>query len=231
MGMFERLNAVALQQIGRQPEWYELADPSSPPETANDGVGLGNTPTALVALQLRETLAYRTARVTVGADPSSVYEVTVDGTTVSYDASSGDGAESTIIQGLVDAINDDATVSGVATAHVEDRDDDGHLDTARLEGDNPDDYTIGTAIASGGGTIDHTADATQATLRLYGYPRGLGDTPTRWTLLNQGEMTGLDHRGLLERISVAGLLKLYPQVIGADGQVAAAVGPTLVEDG
>ena len=233
-GIFARLNTAALQQIGRQPEWYTIDDPTGPPETANDGVNLGNTPTALVAVRLRETIAYRTARITVGADGSTVYEVTIDGTTVSYDASTGSipvGAEETIISDLADAINNDGTASSVVTAYAVDADGDGDADTVRIEGDTEADYTISTGISVGSGTIDHTADATTANIEIYAYPRGIGDVPAGWTLVNDAIVDGLDYRGFLERFSVAGLGRLYVEVSGADGQLTAAVGPAIAEDG
>lgn len=233
-GIFERLNVATLQKLGRVPEWEVVTDPTGPPETASDGVSLGNTPTAYLSVQLREHVAYRTARIDVGSDTSSVYQITVDGTSVSFDAGAN-GSTGVIdnVQGLRDAINNDSTLSGIVTAYAEDT---GVTDpgwVVRIEGDSPTDYAVSSSVTTGGGTISQSADATAADLRMYGYVRGVGDTPTGWVQVNNAAFTGaegIDYRGFLERFSVAGLLRVYPQIIGADGDVSVAVGPTISED-
>jgi len=239
----ELLNELGILSVGRNPEWIEVSDTSGAPDSVSDDVALVDAPTAYILVVLRENAAYRTARVTVGADAATVYRTTIyDPVTgsapveVDYAPSSGAGTEEAIVQGIATAINGDATASSIVTAQATDEDDDGTDDTVTVTGDSERDYEISTSIVSGGGTISHTADATRCDVRLWGKMTGqagpgVDQVPTPWVQVNGGvwSLDGgtsprLDRRGLVERIHVAGLERVHLEIFNADGQVTAYIG-------
>lgn len=217
MGKHETATELAILSAGRNPQWVAQEDYTGAPTLASSGVYLENALKAPVVVALRESAHRRTARVTVAVlDNTAGYTITIDGNAVNYVAT-GD-TEEELIQALAAAITADtpAGAGDVVTATAVDTDDDGLDDTLLLVGKAEAFWTL-TVGASGTGELLAVADGDQATMRVWGYPKGSNDdTPEVWTLIFDAVYT-LTERGFLERFDVGGISRLYIELDGLDG--------------
>jgi hypothetical protein len=134
MGVFEDSLEASMLSIGRNPEWQNpaypqvsgVADASLLPETAINGVALGNSPKCIVWFAPRELMHGHGARVRVttvlDTDTYTVGLGEVGGNVLDHDyLATGGDLEADIIDGLVLEINtgvDLLTLGGTTIAYV-----------------------------------------------------------------------------------------------------------------
>lgn len=239
MGLFDIANKLAVLFGGRLPEWTEqlgssseiASEQSGAPAAASAGVYLQNSPKTLLWVQLREDVSYQTHWVTITAHGATVYQLDIDGDAISYDSSSGDGAEDTILEGLKAAIEADSPGADDTVTATVGTDPDGNAALV-LTGKAGADYTVTPSIGSGSGTISSESDATTADVRVYFYPRQgqvTNNRPAAWVSSPALVWSGLDYHGLVERLDTGGLDRAYVEVSGEDGRVRAWIAPAKVE--
>lgn len=221
MGLFQTLNRLGVLAVGRRPEWASQSIIEGAPSSSGAGVALSGAVKTMVSIALRDQAHLHTAWVTIGEDDiaGTTYRVTVDGNNVD---TTGDTDQATTLAAMAADINADVAAGAVVTAAVED----GEL---VLRGKGEDVYTVAVSIEAGNGEMSETADATTAAARVWLLSGGTGDMPGVWVLANEGVLEGLDRRGLVERLSVAGCARCYVEVFDADGKVSVAVGPGVME--
>jgi hypothetical protein len=245
MGAFEDANELGILQVGRLPSWRQQAGATGAPGDSNDGVYLDNAVVALFDVALRANPSFREANVTIATlDLTATYTITIDGNAAAYDAAAAGAADAAdVIQGISDAINAAPAVSAIVTSIAQDLDGDGDVDNVRIRGDAEADYSI-TVAATGSGDLDCEADASSCELRLFATMRGSkydssheDPSATGWRLINAATYT-VDYRGIVERIVVAGLNRLYVEVdsvaghasdSGATYQPSVSIGPAVLE--
>lgn len=217
--LFELVNRLGVRSAGRSPSWTRQEDTTGAPTTASAGVNIRDALKTLIHVSLREEAHRRTARVEPEYDSDTVYRVTIDGNDVDTNTDEGTiGDLDALLAEIRDNLNGDATVGDIVTASVED-------DQVKIVGQDEADYTIETSIVSGAGTIDHTADATQASARVWLYDGGRGDRPRKWVLAADSDFGDLGYRGVTERITTSGYSRIYVEVHGEDGGTAVSIGP------
>lgn len=207
-GQFELVNRISILYACRDPDWkkHDPDEFSRVPQDVNDGVHIGDAPVIVFDVETREILKHRTTYVEiVDVDDTADYSATVDGNTVTYSASGGD-TEPDIAQGLTDAINNDATVSGIVTADTYDLTDDGTEGTVRLQGDSVTDYTL-DGSATNNGSVSLSGDPIEFDVKLFMLPRDPSNRREKsatWKFGNQLSFTGIDWEGFTERFKVGG---------------------------
>jgi hypothetical protein len=235
MGLWDTVNLLGMLLVGREPEWVEQAATTGAPTSANDGVPLQDSPVAFLSVAMREEVIHRIARVTVSVlDLTDTYTVTIDGNNVDFDALAGGAVDlEDVIEGIRDAINADPVVSLIVVAEGVDADGDTFLDTVKITGLAEPDYTIDISTA-GGGALACAADATDADLRVWGWPGGARrdqatTAPNGWKQIAGETFASLDYRGCYLRLErpVAGFTRLYVELFNVAG---AGDGPTVTYD-
>lgn len=114
-------NQLGVRMVARRPEWATIpvrtdgggntsdtgnVTVKDAPTSPTSGISLGGAPKALIDITLREDVARFGTYVRIRTlDPTATYTVTIDGLAHEYDASAGDGAQATIIEGIKNAIN------------------------------------------------------------------------------------------------------------------------------
>lgn len=253
---FSLANTLAQLQVGRQPSWaaVTLANASGIPDSATDGVSLGNAVVALLAVRPRVDAHRRKGVITVTHDATTTYTVTIDGTAISK--ATPTSADDCLID-LRDLILADTTVGAAAsspTVTARCLDSDGEVTDGTAAGGNAAttlevlglveaDWSLAVSVSGGSGTITATVDAAAATVTLWGHPRdpGVQGLSEGWFKLPGGSFP-LDSGGMLERFEVAGVDRLYPQLnhvtgVAGDGATVTqtvaviSVGHAIVEDG
>ena len=217
------------RKIGaRRPNWTEQEDTEGLPKTMTEGVHLRDSIKAPVHVALRENLHHKTSRIalTDAGSENDTIDVNIDQAgAVTYTVQAGDEPED-VASGIVDAINADATLSDIVTATAVDHE-------VVIEGDTEDDYDL-DVTNTGDIEYDVTQDAHSCQIRVYLLPKGQGDVPQAWTILNGGEFTIPSYRGWTERFVAAGFERMYVEVHNVDvgnsthpqsGQVKVHIGP------
>ena len=226
MGAFETASQDAILAAGRNAEW--TAQPTYTGRPANIGAGgdMKDTINALVKIDLRENIAFRTVRVTSDTfDAASTYTVTINGT---VHTSATPATLDAMVEAIEAAINGGAQAANVTALSVDAAgvDDPGNNTTVLITGDNEDDYTLNVGVSGGAGTIDADADPSSATARLYGLdgPQTTAATarPNKWTDIRWPKTDTIDlpvdNRGYTERLDVASVQRMYVEladVVGA----------------
>lgn len=222
---FETLNAAGLLAIALTPEWVDQDATSAAytgaPSSASSGVYLQESPRCLIYVALRESVAQRTARVTVTFDAASTYVVTVNGV-----ASAG-ATGASLAALLADLVTKSTALAGVTA--IADPDD--PLDTVRLTGDAEADFSIDVSVAGGAGTIACTADASSCEVRAFFTPGGIvkdGSTGNEngWVVPPNSSWT-LTYRGLMERADCAGFGRGYLEIHTIAGHASDGASVTL----
>lgn len=235
-GLISNLNRDAFLSIGRKLEWmrFDYSNHSAIPAATSAGKALTSSsnapgsysaPAGLLSIRCREQPGCRTARWSVTTlDLTATYNLTINGTAVSYNASSGGAADlDDVLEGMRDAIlaNSTLTTAGF-TAAIEDADGDGSNDTVvitRGGANAADDYPIDAFSATGSGVTAVTADALDCDADVFVYAGGVVRStseyvPPGWdcaVLLDgtiaQGISVGTNNR--IERLLLAGLQRVY----------------------
>lgn len=223
MGNFERANEIAVLAGGRVANWTEQTG-YAPPTLPDSGVALQGALRALVVVDLRETVAHRSAWVTVDTlDPTAVYTITIDGNAAAYDASTGTGTLQEVLEGIRDAINGTPAVAAIVSASVIDADDDTVDDTVLIEGLALPQYTIAES-ATGTGVLAVRADAEEGDVRIYAAMGGQSATaPPGWRFVNGASFT-VSLAGMVERFDVSSFARLGVEV---DGLKSTGDGPNV----
>lgn len=228
-GLFEDVNTLSLLTVANTVAWRQIQSPESLPEDQTDGIDVSEAPVALLGAYCRKRMHHRSAWLKVDTfDASTTYQVTVEGTTVSET----DASTPEVLNGLRDKINADGTINTVVTADTYDDSGDGTIDTLRLKGDTPDDYTVAASTSSGTGSATLEADATSFQLEVYSFARDTGpngNNPARWGYLTS--ITDIGWRGRNDlAVPVNGMLRLGFRITGADGRVYLFAGPARLEE-
>ena len=215
------------RKIGaRRPNWTEQEDTQGLPESMTEGVYLRDSIKAPVHVALRERIGHKTSRIAItDANEAGSIDIDVDlEGVVTYTVQPGDEPED-VASGIVDAINEDATLSDIVTATAIDHE-------VVIEGDTEDNYDLDVSLTDV--EADVTQDAHSCQIRVYLLPKGQGDVPQAWTILNGGEFTIPSYRGWTERFVAAGFERMYVEVHNVDvgtsshpesGQVSVHIGP------
>lgn len=221
MGKFETGNELAILSAGRVPSWVEqspyegTAAFAGAPASAASGVPMNDAVVAVIAVEMRQTAHYRTARVTVTTVDlaATTYTVTINGTAHNVAPAFADRAE--IISDLVTAINGGAQAALVTASSADEDDSITGNDTLLIVGDVEADFTIGVSVAGGTGVLACKADPSSGTLRVWVKAEGSDVTeptrPTAWLHPYGAEYT-LNQRGYVERWPVAGLERVYVEL-------------------
>lgn len=228
MPSIQSVNIEAILSVGRTPEWQKQTSFTGAPSSAISGIWLDNTVVTLVTVDLRETLAKRTARVTMATlDTGATYTVTIAGSACQK-ATPTD--EDDLLTGLRDAINAgvSATVTAVAldASGVDVSISSAAAKSVLIRGVAEADYAIAIS-ATGTGALACVADAASASVRLFGTIRGSAKdasttAPSGWRMINGASGITVDYRGWLERFQAPGLDRLYVELYdiaghGSDG--------------
>jgi len=248
---FNLANLLAILRVGRDPSWTLATDPHSTllgaPDSTNDGVSLGNSPTTYLRVRLRNNPACRRALVTVGTlDTGATYTITINGTAIT--ASTTPTSVDDLLVDAKAAILADATVGGAAGANqvvtAQCLDSDGEPTdglaasgnaavTLEVYGYNAansayveDDFSISES-ATGTGDLDIAADAVTAGLRVWDTPHVPGSQTgaSGWAQTHDTVGTGrgrpyartVDYRGLSDRLDTAGKSRLYAELHSLTG--------------
>ncbi len=215
MGLFETANRIAVLLGGLSPDWTRqtdtavLAGESFPLPTSDSGVALGSAIVAGLRVIVRETAAYRSARLTVTFVEGETYTVTIDGTDVDYD-STGDADEADVLIGIAAAINADGTVGPlvVAQAQAANGTTNGVKTQVLIRGQGEADFSI-AETTTGAADMEIIADAASMTADLWA---NAGGDETAWLLVNGTDALAIDSRGLYETLDSLGpLQRLYVQ--------------------
>lgn len=221
--LYELVNQIAMLLAARNPTWsIQSGGQTGAPDSAAAGVQLANSPRAMISVALRETPHYFTARYRVTAgDASTTYNLSVNGNAIA--GVTGEANVEDIVQEL---LTDIAAVPAIVALVNVATEGTPEIDTVILTGKAEADLTIVAGVSGGAGTITLTQDATAASVRIWGKPKSGGPN---WLLVRDGTFEGLDYRGLIERLDVAGLDRLYIEVYDEDGTVTCTVGPATTE--
>lgn len=218
---FEKLNEAGFKAIGTNPEFTDQATYTGAPSAGSSGVQLDDTPKTIGLVALREEAHRRTVRykVTTFDLTVTVYDVIIDGNTVSYDASSELPADNdALIAGIAAAIDADGTVGPLVNASVDPNDPEAVL----IVGVGEDDYTFDGDVTGGSGAIELSGDATSADVRLWlshggtlangsvGYENG-------WVMPDGGDIGTIDRRGYTDRYDTAGYRQGYIELENVAG--------------
>lgn len=220
---FTLATELAILLAGRAPSWRSQVVSSAltaPPVAVTDGAALDSAPRTLVAVDLREDVHRRTARLTIPTlSIGDDFTVTINGGTAVYD-SVGDADLDEVVAGLAAAINADADVNTIVLATAVRASDDattvGVRDSVKIVGLTSADYTI-DFTDNGTSVVACVADASTATLRLYfalatapgvTLPDGWRKAPTSYSI---------DGQGFVERFDTAGLSRMFVMLSGLDG--------------
>lgn len=227
MGLFEDLNRAGLLAIGLMPEWVDIAsaDYLTPPDAADSGVYLQNSPRVLISVDVRDQVHRRTARVVVGtADlTTTVYTVTINGTAVAYDASASLPADATaLVAGIAAALEADGTVGPLVVATA---DPDAPTTTILIRGASATDYSIAVSVVGGTGTLSCNADAVSCTVHAYLTAGGIVKTGStgsagRWKRPAEGVWTGVAYRGVCERLDCGGYDRIAIELTSIAGHAS-----------
>ncbi|MFB6371640.1 MAG: hypothetical protein ABEN55_00660 [Bradymonadaceae bacterium] len=229
-GLFQEVNRQSLLTVANHCQWNKMTDLTSLPTDETDGVDVAERPVALLSAFTRKRMHHHSAWLVIDThDDTADYTVTVDGNSVTYTASSGE-SELDTLKGIRDAINNDATVSGIVTADLIDDDEDGTDDTVRLRGDDSDSYDVAVS-ATGAAAVSETHDATSFDLLVFSYPRDTGpngNNPNRWGY--HGMSFQVDWRGINKVQIPCNAMQLLDFVVrNADGQFDVFAGPARLE--
>jgi hypothetical protein len=235
MATTELINTLAVLSQGRdilpaaQTEITPLTLPG-PPTLLTDGIALGNTIVAWILVRLRADVSKQATVVkVVSVADSETYEVKLDdGTGVeSHPINSGVSAtKTTILQALADSIN----ISPGSTLY-----------TASLDAAPADPVlTIKhvavpsyTAVKNVTGAADMSVDpeAQSVTFRVWALPK----VETSWYRLpiegrpDPGSDKIVVANNYMERLVVAGLQRLFVEVVNTDGTVTPVIAPSIEE--
>lgn len=111
----------------------------------------------------------------------------------------------------------------------------------RLENSEVDDPTNTFTVAvsaAGAGALEFDEDATGGAIQMFLVAGGAGLLPasTQWIAARNGEFTGIDYRGLVERVDCAGFSRIYPRATaitspttGATATYTLKLGPSILE--
>lgn len=218
--LFELVNILAMLIAARRLQWTLQTNYTGLPADGNAGVPLNDAPRAVVHVVLRENIARPASLVTVTvADAASSYTITVNGNTTS-------------------AVTGEATIAGVADALVTELEAvtlitdvadiirgaaDGEI-TIRSKSETP--LTVSVSATGGSGAMTVTNDATAASVRIYGLPKGAPG----WVLLRNGDLGAITTSGIVERFNTSGLERLYVELYSVTGDNAyVRVGPAIEE--
>lgn len=214
--VFEDSTILSILSAGASPSWTSIDDEANYtgyPAAADAGVYLNGALKTLVAVDMREAVHRRTARVTIPTyDGAADYTVTINATAITVAAA----AHATLNE-LIDALATAINASGAINALVTASDEDNAGTTLLIVGDVDADFTI-DATATGTGTVAIVADPDTASVRIWGSLKAAsGETaPSGWRLVNDATFA-IDERGFLERFDTAGFDRLYVELASVDG--------------
>ena len=220
MGLFLDANTAAVLAAGLTAEWEDQLVMSGRPANIGAGGDMKGAIVALLTIDPRENVLFRTSRVTSTTfDAASTYVVTINGTVHS---SATPATLDAMVEALEAAINGGAQAGNVTALSVNDLDvdDPGSNTKVRIVGDNEDDYTLAVAVSGGAGTIDAVADPSTCVARIYTLDGPVAvlaaNRPDRWTSSRwpKFDLTDLpvDNRGFIERLHVASLQRSYVEI-------------------
>lgn len=228
MSTFDLASELGVLSIGRDPsgQAHAVSDTiTNPPAAATDGADLEDGVVALVAIDVRENVAYRTARLAIDTlNIGDTFTATVDGNDVAYD-STGDADLDEVVQEIAAAINADGTVGLLVTATaVRASDDDttvGVRDSVRLTGRGFADYSLGWA-RTGSSVISATADASGCEAEVLAQRTAAPGTTanTRWRKTSGTYV--IEQRGYMDRWNIAGISRAFVQLSAIQGPGADA---------
>jgi hypothetical protein len=224
--LYQIVNQLAMLMVGRNPSWSAQATDAQTGAPADDAAGLTilNSPRVMLHAALRETPHLFTARILIDtADASTSYSLVVNGNAIT--PVTGEATAAGIIADYITAVGAAAPVDALVTVVGEESVSGGGIDTLLIEGKAEADLTITAAATSGTGALTLTTDATVASLRLWGLPKGAPN----WVLVRDGDFGPLDYRGFVERFDTAGFERLYVEVYDEDGTVTISLGPATSE--
>jgi hypothetical protein len=220
MDAYSTATTIAVLMGGRTPVWstQDAVGSGSPPSLPTDGVVLQGAVKALAHVQLRDNPAYRSAIVSVSTLVlTSTYTVTINGTSVAYDANAGGAVDlEDVVDGIAAAINANVTAAAVVTASSYAASGTGARDRVKIVGDSAEDWSI-SVTAGGGAGLECVADLTGALVQTWWVPgaRAGSMPPAIWSATEEAYVA--DRRGYLERLDCAGLDRMYLQVYDKAG--------------
>lgn len=236
--LFTTVNQLSILAIGRRVQWVRQTLPAltgsgtpagasiPKPSSPTDGHFLQNSPTTLIAIDLREVPTVKTCKVTVPTvDLTGTYTTIVDGNLVTFVAAAAD--LNALIIAWRDFINASAPTNTIVIASGEDSTGaGGTFDTLVIKGLTVTDYSLVIAATTGTGVVAGVYDASSAMARLFGTHKSFsstGDPIALWHKANDA-LYQIDTDNFIERFDTAGLDRGYVELFEVRGHALDGVG-------
>lgn len=215
MSQTELIRELQVLTVGRN------AVPANGERTAANGKPSGDVGfevkgvvNAFVGVALRDTADVLTARITIDTVvDTATFDINFDSLGVTSVIAGPSDTPATIAAALVAAAG--STYGSIGTLEV-------NGDAVVFIGAD-DDAVVVSAVAGSGGAMTSEVDSTECTWRIW---YRLKDDPT-WYVVASTERTDVDNAG--ERFIVAGLERVYVEIVAADGTVRPAFARCEVE--
>jgi len=252
MGIFEDANEAAVESVAKSLQWVTHPAPVASsvsriglfsPTSAAAGVAVLRRPKTMVAIPLREEPSLYSSRVQVVAvgDATTTYRATLNGTDIDF-TPGGVHTAADALDGLRDAINAfGAPISTILVATTRDTDGDGVVDELLVQrlpigiGYDASEHTTLVSVPAGPGGLSADEDLSTSAVQIWGLMGGT-NAPPQWLRARSGTFSGIDRKGVFERLDTAGLDRLYleltassaPSGGGTVGKVIASLGVGVV---
>lgn len=216
---FAEIQELAVLSQGRNPDFTEVVTdavaPNGPPDSLTDGAFLDDV---ILAVVLADSGPGNVATLEITTvDDTATYTVRLGGLVYSFSGDGGGETANDLLSGLATQI----LQSSLYTAAVNSDD---QLVITRVDGDAFSCYFE----AGGSAVVSASRNAGEVRFRLWGLPKGQSD----WYVLpvepDAGDirLTSLHtRRRWSERYAVAGLQRLYVEIVETDGTVSFSIGP------
>lgn len=227
--IFLLVNQLSVLLAGRRPQWVRQTEAitgsgtaeggSTPkPNGQNDGKSLQNSPSTLIAIDLRETPAVRTCRVTLSAvDLTGTYVTYINDSTTTFVAAAVD--ENALLIAWRDAINASVPTNTFVVASVEDVAGLGAFDTLVIKGLTATDYGLGVESTVGTGVLVGSYDSSSAKARFFATHKSFSSASDPVSLWHHplDAVYDINTDNFIERFDTAGLDRGYVELTEVRG--------------
>lgn len=210
--LFQKANEAVLRTAGAETEWEEQSSYLGRPATTIAGVALNGSIATSLGIDLRKEVHRRSVSVSIKTSSlTDTYTLTLDGTSVNYDAAAGGALDDgDVLNGLKAAVVGNGTTNVLVTVETYDDDDDGIDDRLEIVGQGEDDFSVAWSSSSAG-ELAIEADASSCDYVVWLVPEG-SKSPLVWRKAGNGLFTGVDSSGEDRRFNTASRSRLYAQL-------------------
>lgn len=95
----------------------------------------------------------------------------------------------------------------------------------------PSSFGDGIPLSGAIRTLIHILPSSNSTCsaRIWLLVGGTGEKPDDWVVANGGVIEGIDDRGVIERLSTAGIERIYIEIFDAESDATVSIGPGVME--